>query len=84
MTLAAMRTAPKLCYLVDKQPKGEGLLVPKSRIPLVGLSQLAIDPSDEVIVFSFGYMQEIAAELLSMGYQERQLHSLLDLLSGQG
>lgn len=83
MTLAAMRTAPKLSYLVDKQPKGEQLLVPKSRIPLVGLSQLAKEPVDEVIVFSFGYMQEIAAELLSMGYRAHQLHSLLDILSGR-
>lgn len=83
MTLAAMRTASKLSYLVDKQPKGDQLLVPKSRIPLVGLSQLVKEPVDEVIVFSFGYMQEIAAELVSMGYKEHQLHSLLDILSSR-
>jgi ubiquinone/menaquinone biosynthesis C-methylase UbiE len=83
MTLAAMRNASKLQYLVDKQPKGQGLLVPKSRIPLVGLPQLAAEPVDEVIVFSFGYMKEIKAELLALGYQPGQLHSLLDLLGGQ-
>lgn len=82
MTLAAMETASRLLYLVDKQPKGVGLFVPKSRIPLVGLEMLETDPVDEVIVFSFGYMREIQTQLYKIGYRSDQIHSLLDLLAG--
>ena len=83
MTLGAMRTASKLRYLVDKKPKHDGLVVPKSGIPLVGLSALKESPVDEILVFSFGYMQEIQAELAPFGYQPGQFHSLLDVLAGK-
>ena len=83
MTLAAMKTAHKLRYLVDKKPKRPGLLVPKSGLPLVGLSALKDSPVDEILVFSFGYMQEIQAELAAFGYQPCQFHSLLDVLAGK-
>ena len=83
MTLGAMQTASKLAYLVDKKPKRPGLVVPKSGIPLVGLSVLKESPVDEILVFSFGYMKEIQAELAAFGYQPRQFHSLLDVLAGK-
>ena len=83
MTLAAMRNAAKLRYLVDKKPKRPGLLVPKSGIPLVGLDALKSDPVDEILVFSFGYMNEIQAEVSPLGYQPSQFHSLLDILAGR-
>lgn len=83
MTLAAMRSASRLCYLVDKKPKREGLVVPKSGIPLTGLSALQESPVDEVLVFSFGYMAEIQFELAAFGYRPRQFHSLLDVLAGK-
>ena len=57
--------------------------MPKSHIPLVGLERLSSDPVDELIVFSFGYMSEIQAELAEIGYKPSQLHSLLDLLAGR-
>ncbi len=83
MTLGAMQSASKLRYLVDKKPKRDGLVVPKSGIPLVGLSALKESPVDEILVFSFGYMKEIQAELAAYGYQPRQFHSLLDVLAGK-
>ena len=83
MTLAAMRSAPKVRYLVDKKPKGEGLVVPKSGIPLVGFSALKTSPVNEILVFSFGYMREIQAELGAFGYRPQQFHSLLDVLAGK-
>lgn len=82
MTLAAMKTADKLSYLVDKKPKRPGLVTPKSGIPVVGLSALKESPVDEILVFSFGYMAEIQNDLAPYGYQSRQFHSLLDVLSG--
>jgi len=83
MTLAAMGTASKLRYLVDKKPKRPGLFVPKCGLPLVGLPALQESPVDEVLVFSFGYMKEIQAELAAFRYQPRQFHSLLDVLAGR-
>jgi hypothetical protein len=83
MTLAAMQSASRLRYLVDKKPKREGLVVPKSGIPLTGLSALQESPVDEVLVFSFGYMAEIQSDLAAFGYRPRQFHSLLDVLAGK-
>jgi 2-polyprenyl-3-methyl-5-hydroxy-6-metoxy-1,4-benzoquinol methylase len=82
MTLAAMNKAPKLLYLVDKKPKCNNFYVPKSGLRLVGLEALRDDPVDEIIVFSFGYMKEIQADLARFGYKPEQLHSLLDVLGG--
>jgi len=83
MTLAAMKSASKLRYLVDKKPKRDGLVVPKSGIPLVGISALKEKPVDKILVFSFGYMKEIQAELAAFGYRPEQFHSLLDVLAGK-
>lgn len=83
MTLAALKTAPKLCYLADKKPKRDGLVVPKCGIPLVGISALKERPVDNILVFSFGYMKEIQAELAACGYRPEQFHSLLDVLAGK-
>ena len=82
MSLAAMSNAAKLSYLVDKKPKRAGLVVPKSGIPLVGLTALKSDPVDEILVFSFGYMKEIQDEVSALGYKPSQFHSLLDILAG--
>ena len=83
MTLAAMQTAAKFCFLADKRPKGIGLVAPKSGVQLVGLEAFKESPVDEILVFSFGYMKEIQDELAPFGYQSCQFHSLLDVLSGR-
>jgi 2-polyprenyl-3-methyl-5-hydroxy-6-metoxy-1,4-benzoquinol methylase len=83
MTLAAMRTADKLQYLADKKPKHPGLVAPKSGVPVVGVDSLKKSPVDDVLVFSFGYMNEIKTELGKISYQAHQLHSLLDVLDGR-
>lgn len=83
MTLAAMSSANKLKYLVDKNPKHSGLLTPGSHIPVVSISELKNTPVDEILVFSFGYMEEIKSEVGSFGYLPNQFHSLLDVLAGR-
>lgn len=83
MSLAAMCNASKLRYLVDKKPKRPSLVAPKSGISLVGVDSLRSDPVDDVLVFSFGYMAEIQAELALCGYKPEQFHSLLDILAGR-
>lgn len=66
MAQAAMRTASKLRYLVDENPKRLGLLVPKCGLSLVSLPALQESPVTEVLVFSFGHMKEIQAELAAL------------------
>jgi ubiquinone/menaquinone biosynthesis C-methylase UbiE len=83
MTLAAMNNATKLKYLVDRKPKNDGLLVPKSGIPVVGLAALRDHPVDEILVFSFGYMKEIQSEVGKLGYGPAQFHSLVEILAGR-
>lgn len=83
LTLAAMQTAGRLRYLADKMPKGRGVVAPKSGLPVVGLEALRESPVDEILVFSFGYLEEIQAELKPFGYEPRQFHSLLDVLAGR-
>jgi hypothetical protein len=38
---------------------------------------------DDILVFSFGYMREIQAEVGMLGYKPGQFHSLLDILAGE-
>jgi SAM-dependent methyltransferase len=83
MTLAAMENSRRVSYLVDRNPKREGLLAPKSGVPLVGLDELRKNPVENILVFSFGYMGEITEALGPMGYSPPQLHSLLDVLAGR-
>ena len=83
MTLAAMRNAGKLLYVIDKKPKAIGLLMPKTGLPVYPIEHLNIEPVDEILVFSFGYMKEIQAELSVFGYKPHQFHSLLDVLAGR-
>jgi SAM-dependent methyltransferase len=82
MTLAAVKNAGSLEFLVDRKPKEVGLLVPKSHIPLVDIAYLAAHPVDAILVFSYGYMAEIQKELIPLGYEPSQFYSLLDVLSG--
>lgn len=82
MSMAAMQESPKLKYLIDKKPKKEGILTPRSGVPVRSISSLKTDPVDRLIVFSFGYLVEIREELRKIGYRDDQSISLLDLLEG--
>jgi len=57
--------------------------MPKSGLPIYPISQLSIEPADQILVFSFGYMKEIQQELSTLGYQPHQFHSLIDVLAGR-
>ena len=80
MTLAALKNSDELKYIVDKKPKSAGVYAPKFHLPVYGIDQLEKSAVDEVIVFSFGYMQEIKKDLKEMGYTENQIYSMLDVL----
>ena len=80
MTLSALENAGDIKYLVDKKPKSKGVYSPKSHLPVYGIEHLETERVDEVIVFSFGYMDEIKKDLKKMGYNEDQIISMLDIL----
>lgn len=82
MTLAAICSAKHVSYVIDKKPKGNGILMPKTGIPVYDIQHLKNNPVDVVLVFSFGYMNEILTELSELGYKQKQLHSLVDVLQG--
>ena len=81
MTLAMSGVGnEEMAYLCDMNSSIHGYYTPKSHLTLVGPQHLLEDWVDEVIVFSFGYMQEIATQLSEYTAQGGKLISLLELL----
>lgn len=81
MTIAALKNARRISYIVDKNPKAENIFAPKSHLPVYGLDQLAKKRADKILIFSFGYYNEIVAELVAKyGYRADQFTSILQLL----
>jgi SAM-dependent methyltransferase len=82
MTLAGMKSASSVSYVVDKKPKLAGGFLPKSAVPLSEVTRLAQDPVSTVLVFSFGYMDEIQRALADLGYDKARVVSMLDVIEG--
>lgn len=81
MTIAALKNHDMIKYIVDKNPKSENILAPKSNIPVYGIDELGKNRADKILVFSFGYYDEIVKELgEKFGYRPEQFFSLLELL----
>lgn len=82
MTLATLESASEIDFLLDKNPKGNNIYTPKTKIRVVPLAHLESNVVDVIIVFSFGYMEEIKKDLLVYGYKPDQLVSMVQLMSG--
>jgi SAM-dependent methyltransferase len=81
MTLAmAGLGAREIAYLCDRNTGFHGRYTPATHVPVVPPERLAQDPVDEVIVFSYGYLAEIRAELRAVEERGTRFVSLLDLL----
>ena len=80
MTLAAIARPGDFAYVCDKNPNVNGYFTPGTHIPVFTPEHLLTDPVDKVIVFSFGYFQEIYEELDEFRQRGGSLISLLDLL----
>ncbi len=82
MTLAmAGLTAGDVVFLCDRNASFHGLYTPATHVPVVPPERLLAEPIDEVIVFSYGYMDEIRAELREFEARGGRFTSVLDLLS---
>ncbi len=82
MTLAAMNQSNRFKALIDRNPKGNRIVAPKSHVPTFGLSWFEHNPVDSVLVFSFGYLDEIISDLTSYGISDQKIFSLVDVLKG--
>lgn len=81
MTIAALNNQDRIRYIADKNPKSENIFAPKSLIPVFGIDELGKNRADKILVFSFGYYDEIVKELgEKFGYRPEQFFSLLELL----
>jgi hypothetical protein len=81
LTLAMSNVGTKeMKYLCDKNPIIHGYYTPKSHIPVVDPRHVFEEWVDKIIVFSFGYLQEIAAELAEYTAQGGQLISIREVL----
>jgi SAM-dependent methyltransferase len=81
MTIAALSDFSGIQYIVDKNPKAENIFTPKSHLPVFDLSELGKNRADIILVFSFGYYNEIVKELgEKFNYLPHQFISILELL----
>ena len=69
-----------IAYLVDRNPHAHGWLAPASHVPVVPPSHLDAEPVDDLIVFSYGYMDEISEQVENELQCSPRLVSVLDLL----
>lgn len=81
MTLAATAQAGDLRYVCDSSPAHHGQFMPGSHIPVVAPEQADLEPVDEIIVFSYGYLEEIKKQLANHTARGGTITSLLDILS---
>jgi SAM-dependent methyltransferase len=70
----------EMVYLCDKNPTIHGYYVPKSHIPVVNPQHVFKEWVDKIVVFSFGYLQEIANELTEYTARGGQLISIREVM----
>jgi SAM-dependent methyltransferase len=81
MTIAALPDVSGIKFMVDKNPKAPNIFAPKAHLPVYGIDALEHKRADKILVFSFGYFNEIVSELgEKFGYRPEQFFSVLDLL----
>jgi SAM-dependent methyltransferase len=81
LTLAAAGlAADEVAFVCDRNPAVHGRLTPATHIPIVAPEHLRDHPVDELVVFSFGYLDEIRAQLAFHTERGGRITSMLDLL----
>jgi hypothetical protein len=79
----AKLTADDLVFVCDRNPSLHGKFTPGSQIPISPPNRLFSEAPDEVIVFNYGYMEEISQQLAAYTQAGGKLISVLDLLGGK-
>ena len=70
-------------FVCDSNPEIHGLISPRSHVPVAAPSELLDDPVDEVIVFPFGYFDEIRSQNEEFERRGGRFVSLLDLMTSE-
>ena len=83
MTLASMKNANNFKFLIEKNPKSKNIYAPGSGVPIVNLGHLKENSVDEILVFSYGYMNEIKKDLKNYGYESNQIKSFIDIMKDE-
>jgi SAM-dependent methyltransferase len=78
MTMAALKEHKRIVALLDTNYKSNMYLAPKTRTPIVGPDSWWAHKDSYCIVFSFGYFNEIAQNLINIGFKREKIISLLD------
>lgn len=80
MTLAAIPYGNKISFICDNNTMMEGLYTPKTHIKIVNPSYLKENAVDILIVFSFGYIEEIKQQVKAITDKDIEVVNLLDIL----
>jgi len=80
MTMAAMASARRLAYVCDANTGLHGRLAPKSGVEVADIGRLAEQPVDTLLVFSYGYMDEIREAVMKLPGAPKRIVSMLDIL----
>ena len=81
MTIAALKKSNIISYIVDKNPKDDDIYAPKSHLEVSHIDRLNVDRADIILVFSFGYYNEIVKEVSEkMSYSKDTFISILNLI----
>lgn len=80
MSLAAAASPGDVEYICDSSPAHRGMYTPSARVKIVAPDEPDRNPVDEIIVFSYGYMDEITSQLAQFTARGGQITSLLDIL----
>ena len=79
MTLAQLKYSNYFEALLDISYSNSELYTPLTAIPVVGPEKFEEYNSAEVLVFSFGYFDEILNNLVSLGYKEDRITNYLTI-----
>ena len=76
MTLAALRNSNRFQTIFDSNYESNQLLTPKTRVPISGKGDLSTFRNSWVLIFSFGYAEEITKDLLNAGFDKDKIFTL--------
>ena len=76
MTLSQMHSYHFFKALLDKNFDNRNVFTPKTHIPVVGPKALKNFNQNNVLVFSFGYFDEIVKDLINYGFKKEKIFSI--------
>ena len=77
-------TTDDLIYMCDRNRNAHGLFTPRTHIPIYPPAHAGEELVDEMIVFSYGYFDEIKADIDQITGGKTKLTSLLDIMQTKG